>query len=484
MDSDQILRTVDIIHREKKIAKELIFSALEKALEHALRKRVGEKAEVQVRIDRESGDTDALVDGEPVEPEELGRIPAQTAKQVLIQKLREAEGDVVFEEFNGREGELVSGSVSRVEGGSLIVGLTASAEGILPRKEQIPGEHFRIGDRVRAIITKVEKKGQKVNIILSRTHPDIVRRLFEIEIPEIGEKLIEVKALVREPGERTKLAVASYDAKIDCVGACVGVRGSRIKGIIDEFNGEKIDIIRWNESPEVYITNALKPAQISRITLFEDQRRAVAVVPEEQLSLAIGRKGQNVRLAARLVDWSIDIQSEAQERAQMLRQKAEFLQLPGVTETMAEKLIAHGYESLVEISTAGLDILKQVDGIGDTRAQEILDWISQHPAESLKEAVEATFQELWAKYGVVAAPVDPLQAKLAAEFAREKEVHQAAARTAADRAADRERIFGPAGAEPPPPPPGPPGGPAGVTKEEEDAVRRKLLGETADKGAS
>jgi N utilization substance protein A len=244
----------------------------------------------------------------------LGRIFAQTVKQAIQQKLREAERDVLYVDFEQKQGDIVSGSIQRFEGDTVIVNL-GKVEGILPKSEKVRGENYHIGERLRALVLEVKKSGPKVKVILSRAHKDLVRRLFHLEVPEISEKIIEIRKVEREPGYRTKLAVTSTDPKIDCVGACVGVRGTRIKSIIDELNGEKIDIIRWNDDPEILITNALKPATISQIELDHGNRKALVLVEEDQLSLAIGRKGQNVRLASKLCGWDIDIMTRAELEA-------------------------------------------------------------------------------------------------------------------------------------------------------------------------
>jgi N utilization substance protein A len=237
----------------------------------------------------------------------MGRIQAQTAKQVIIQKIREAESEVIHNEYIGKVGDLINGTVQRIEGGNVIVNL-GRAEGTLPRQERIRGENYQPGERIKALIYEVFRSGQKVKILLTRASPDFVVKLFELEVPEISERIIEIKAIAREAGFRTKVAVSSYDMRVDCIGACVGIRGTRIKSITDELNDERIDIIRWNDSSEVLIINALRPAQIHSMTLDEETKTAHVLVPDDQLSLAIGRKGQNVRLATKLAGWDIKIQ--------------------------------------------------------------------------------------------------------------------------------------------------------------------------------
>lgn len=315
MDKESLLRLVDSLHRDKEIAKDVVFQGIEAALTTAARKHFKSHEMVSIQIDRNTGEILAKEGDRTIDPSELGRITAQTAKQVIIQKIREAERDVIYDDFISRRGTIVSGTVQRFEGSAIIINL-GKTEGTLQRSEQIEGEHYNMNERVRTVVFDVKKIGSRVRILLSRTHPDFVRRLFELEVPEIAENTIEIKALAREPGHRTKISVASSDPNVDCVGACVGVRGSRIKNIVDELNGEKIDIIRWSDEPEVLLPNALKPAEVSGIILSAENQVATIVVPNDQLSLAIGKRGQNVRLASRLTSWDIDIitESEFEER--------------------------------------------------------------------------------------------------------------------------------------------------------------------------
>ena len=328
----ELLRLIDALHREKEIDKEILFEAIEGAIATAIRKRHNPEGELEARVDRLSGAIEIFEDGKPVAYPDMGRIQAQTAKQVIIQKIREAERDVIYAEYEDKVGTIVNGNVQRIEAGNVIVNL-GRAEGILPRQEKIRGENYQPGDRIKALIYDVKKMGQKVKILLTRASPELVVRLFELEVPEIGEKIIEIKRIAREPGYRTKIAVSSYDMRVDCIGACVGIRGSRIKSITDELNDEKIDIIRWNDSAEVLIINALKPAQISSMTLDEENRVAYVQVPDDMLSLAIGRKGQNVRLASKLTEWDIRIQS-ASSPAEAAREKEEDPELAGVRQAL------------------------------------------------------------------------------------------------------------------------------------------------------
>jgi N utilization substance protein A len=304
----EILRYIDTIARDKEIDKESLIVAIEQAMLQALAKKYGVD-DVEVRLDRETGAFDCNYD---VSMEEQGRIFAMSVKQAIIGKVREAERDVIYNEFEQKLGEIVSGTVQRFEGDTVIVNLGRNIEGILPRAEKVRSESYNTGERIRAMILEVKKVGPRVKVILSRAHRDLVRALFELEVPEIADGTIQIRRIEREPGYRTKLAVDSNDPKVDCVGACVGVRGTRIKSIIDELNGERIDIIRWNEDPQVLIQNALKPAEIAHIELDHDSRNALVLVSEDQQSLAIGRKGQNVRLATKLTGCKIDIMTRAE----------------------------------------------------------------------------------------------------------------------------------------------------------------------------
>jgi len=321
MNYEDLLRMIDVIHRDKDIPKEVIFLGLEDAMAVGVRKRLGAGEDLVVTIDRSSGEITVEDDEEEYEIDmaELGRIAAQAIKQGFLQKLREAERDVLFDEYEGRVGALVNGTVQRFDGDELVINL-GRVEAYLPKDERVRGETFSPGDRIRAIVIEVRKDGPRVRIVVSRAHADLVRRLFELEVPEIADGIIEIKRVVREPGYRTKMAVISQDPKIDCIGACVGVRGSRIKAVIDELRGERIDIIRWSDSLETLIMNGLKPATIHLDNIFPDidSHSAVVLVDEDQQSLAIGKKGQNVRLASRLCGWDIDIKTRAEFEADSL----------------------------------------------------------------------------------------------------------------------------------------------------------------------
>ncbi len=354
----ELLRNVDNIAREKNIDRESILCDLEAAMESATRKHFGSDKEVEVRIDRETGEVLAMLDGEQIDIRKLGRIPAQTAKQVMIQKLREDERGSIYAEYQERVGEVVAGTIGRHEGGTTIVNL-GRAEAILPRSEQIPGETPHTGERLRAMIYEVKEMPNHIKIILSRSHPDFIRRLFEQEVPEVADKVIEIKEMAREAGYRSKVAVTSTDDKVDAVGACVGVRGSRIKNIVDELGGEKIDIVRWNESSQIFIGNALRPSEIREIALCFELNRATVVVSEDQLSLAIGKRGQNVRLAARLTNWDIDILTPTEHTNGIETLIKTLRSVESVDDTLIDKVMALGAVSVLDLEEIGAEPLVQ-----------------------------------------------------------------------------------------------------------------------------
>ena len=303
-----IVRYIDTIARDKEIDTEGLFTAVEQAVALALSKKYGIE-DLELTLNRENGQ---WISNYEISMEDQGRILASAVKQAIIARVREAERDVLYAEYEQKIGEIVNGSVQRFEGDTVIVNLGRNMEGILPRAEKIRSEIYNVGDRIRAMVLEVKKVGPRLKVILTRAHRDLVRCLFELEVPEIADGVIMVRRIEREPGYRTKLAVDSTDSKVDCVGACVGVRGSRIKSIIDELNGERIDIIRWNADPQILITNALKPAEISHIELDHQNKKALVLVDADQLSLGIGRKGQNVRLASKLTTWDIDIMTRTE----------------------------------------------------------------------------------------------------------------------------------------------------------------------------
>ena len=416
----ELIYVIDQIGREKGIDKEVLFEALEFALLSASKKTMGTDENVRMHVDRASGEfkvlsakkvvpkvsdpkveislaearkirPDAQLD-EEVEIEgalgDFGRIAAQTAKQVILQRVREAEREGIYTEFVGKEGQIVRGVVHRIEKRNVIVEL-GKAEGILPEREQIPGERYNPGDRIRAYVLEVKKTAKGPQITLSRTHPGLLARLFETEIPEIAEGIVQVRVAAREPGERAKVAVASTKRDVDPIGACVGLRGTRIQVISRELRGEKIDIVEWAEDPATFIARALSPAKVNSVSLQGDQERSVLVmVPDHQLSLAIGKKGQNARLAAKLTGLRVDIKSESElveERRREEEERAEgrlvLAEFPGVGPQLVEKLIDHSLFSPARILRAGLPALMEIPGVGEKKAEKILAaaqaWVAQ-----------------------------------------------------------------------------------------------------------
>ncbi|MFT3684970.1 MAG: transcription termination factor NusA [Phycisphaerales bacterium] len=371
INTAEMMRILDSIARDRKIEKGILLKNLELAMASAVRKHYNtlDTEEFRCEIDPISGTISMFRHNEPVtiEPSALGRIAAQTFKQVMIQRNRDDERTSLLDEYSKRVGDIVTGTVQRYDGGSLVITLDR-AEAFMPRSEQIPGEQFSPGDRVRCLCLDVRDAGSQVKIVLSRANPDFIKRLFEVEVPEVADKIIEVKAMAREPGYRTKVAVASVDSKVDPVGACVGVRGSRIKNIVDELNGEKIDIVRWNESSQILIGNALKPAEVAEISLCLELGRATVVVRDDQLSLAIGKRGQNVRLAARLTGWDVDILTPDEFNKGLEIMSQTLLTVPGMSEEMADRLAALGMVSVFDIEEVGADVLVNELGIDQATA--------------------------------------------------------------------------------------------------------------------
>lgn len=392
----ELLRIVDSIHRDKNIDQEIVFNGIESAILTAARKHFGEDEDIEVAIDRQTGEITATCASEPIDAETLGRIAAQSAKQIMIQKIREAERDALYDEFIGERGTVVTGIIQRQDGGALTVNI-GKVEALLPRSEQIPGESYHPGERVRAVISEVRKSGQRIKIILSRTHPDFVRRLFEQEIPEIAEHIIEIRAIAREAGYRTKVAVSSIDSKVDCVGACVGVRGSRIKNILDELGGERIDIIRYNESLQVMIPNALAPAQIEEVQIYPRIGRAIVLVREDQLSLAIGKRGQNVRLASKLVGIDIEIMTFDELTEEIDRAEANLAKIDGVNEEIVDALIEEGLLTYDDVSGIEPEQIMEVTGVDLETAERIFRYAEM--------AAEAAPQEQSTRSSILSNPL-------------------------------------------------------------------------------
>jgi N utilization substance protein A len=382
----EILELVEKLHEERKVPRETIFNAICHAIQVAAQRHLGVEGGVLVQIDPATGQLIARLGDQEIDPETLGRIAAHSAKQMITQKIREAESDTIYQEFSMRKGELVVGQIARIDEGTAIVNL-GKQEAILPRSEQIPGETHHVGERIKAVILEVRKQGQRVKIVLSRTHPDFVRALFTEEIPEIEERIIDIKAIAREAGYRTKVAVVSIDQKVDCVGACVGVRGSRIKNITDELNGERIDIVRWNESLQILIPNALQPAQISEVFTYPRLGRAIVLVTDDQLSLAIGRRGQNVRLASKLVGWDIEILTHDELAETLERAERWFGQLPHASPELTTALIEEGFLSYTDISLIDAHELAEFTGLTLEQAEDVVLYAEEY-AEEMERSVD------------------------------------------------------------------------------------------------
>jgi len=402
----ELLQIADAVAREKSIEREIVLEAMAEAIQKAARSRYGSENEIRARIDPKTGEiklvrllevveqveSDATeVDlkdaqrrnpaaqvGDLIEdelpPVDFGRIAAQTAKQVIVQKVRDAERERQYEEYKDRVGEVVHGQVKRVEYGNVIVDL-GRGEAIVRRDEMLPRETFRTGDRIRAYIYDVRREQRGPQIFLSRSHPQFMAKLFGQEVPEIYDGIIEVRAVARDPGSRAKIAVLSNDNSIDPVGACVGMRGSRVQAVVNELQGEKIDIIQWSPDHATFIVNALAPAEVVKVVLDEDAQRIEVVVPDDQLSLAIGRRGQNVRLASQLTGWDIDILTEAEEserrQAEFAQRSATFMDALDVDEVIAQLLASEGFASVEEVAYVPLEEIADIEGFDEETAQEI-----------------------------------------------------------------------------------------------------------------
>ena len=358
------------LEREKGLDRKVLIEAIEYALTAAAKKiaKIDDvEAEVKVEMDPSKGDIRVYVAGKEIVSSEFGRIAAQTARQVIIQRIREAEKDNIYTEYKAKEGSIVTGTVYRSERRAIILDLMGKTEGIIPNSFLSAQDRFRVGERVKAFVYEV-KKEKGVQIILSRCHEGLVRKLFDLEVPEISEGVVEVKGIARDPGERTKIAVFSKDEKVDCVGACVGIRGSRVKNIIEELRGEKIDIVRWSSDIKEFVKASLSPAIISMIDLDREKRRMKVLVAADQLSLAIGRKGQNVRLASKLVGWEIDIRS----RESIKEAKKKLLELKSVGAKVAEVLVDAGFGDLNTLASQEVKTLSGLKGIGKKKAESII----------------------------------------------------------------------------------------------------------------
>ena len=413
-------RIIDQVVKDKGIRREVVIDTLEKALLAAARRKYGAEREIEAQYNAETGevelfefktvvagvpatdaqigledahqhDPDAEVDdqiGIKIPTAEFGRIAAQTAKQVIIQEVRGAERQNVFDEYKDRKGEIVHGTVRRIEKGNLIVDL-GRAEAILPRKEQVPREMFRVNERIRAYVQDVLKESKGPQIVLSRACTEFLTKLFEQEVPEIYEGIVRIEAAAREPGARSKIAVVSKDSDVDPVGACVGMRGSRVQAVVQELRGEKIDIVPWSADPVRYVVAALAPAQVVRIMVDDEKRSMDVIVPDDQLSLAIGRKGQNVRLAVQLTRWKIDIKSETYMREVQADLAAALSVVPAAGEYEAKLLLDHGVASLEELAEAETELLVSIPGISEADAVSVKARARELAVEKQKRAAEA-----------------------------------------------------------------------------------------------
>jgi N utilization substance protein A len=431
--SIEVIHIIEQLCREKGIDKEILIDAVKTAVEAAARKKLPHLENLISRFNEETGEAEIwaeksvvasvedpeneiqLNDAVKISPDaqigemvlvkyelrDLGRIAAQLAKQVILQKVREAEIEIIYNEYLERKGDLINGIVQRFEHGDIIVEL-GKAEGILPRREQVFREAFNRGDRVRAYVVDIRKTAKNALVILSRTHIGLIERLFELEVPEISEGMVEIMGIVREPNGRTKIAVRSNDRDIDAVGACVGMRGMRVQAIVQELRGEKIDIVEYSEDPEVFIRNALSPAKVSRINTNKEENHMTIIVADDQMSLAIGKKGQNVRLAAKLVKWKIDIKNESEvggilEASGLLSRKEspteDFLEIIKNAKGFGEKIVAILFTNNVvnfkEVIKRGIEGLTQITGIGPKKAEAIFEF-SQNYISQTAEAVPAT----------------------------------------------------------------------------------------------
>jgi len=426
----ELLQVADTVARDKGIDKDEVLEAMEQAIQKAGRSKYGQEYDIRAEIDRRSGEIRLLrfrevVDAveneatqmplpaaqrlnaeaeigdfitDPLPPIDFGRIAAQTAKQVIVQKVRDAERKRQYNEFKDRVGEIVNGLVKRVEFGNVVVDL-GRAEAMLRRDELLPRESFRQGERVRAYIYDVKEETRGPQIFLSRTHPQFMAKLFAQEVPEIYDGIIEIKAVARDPGSRAKIAVVSRDSGIDPVGACVGMRGSRVQAVVGELQGEKIDIIPWSSDPATFVVNALAPAEVSKVVMDEEQRRIEVVVPDDQLSLAIGRRGQNVRLASQLTGWDIDILTEAEEserRTEEFRTRSQlFIDALDIDEVIAHLLVTEGFGSLEEVAFVPVEDLAEIEGFDVDVATEL-----QERARSALERRDQEYEERYRALGV------------------------------------------------------------------------------------
>jgi N utilization substance protein A len=420
----ELMRIIEQVSRQRGVDKSVLIKAIEDAVKVAVRKRFGPDRDIEVNFNEELGEVEIFEFKEVVEnvtdpqrqislkealeldPEvqvgdslgvkmdtnTLGRIAAQAAKQVIMQRFREAERDIIYDDFKDRKGEIVNGIVQRIERGSIIVNL-GRTEAELPPEEQMPNESYKQGDRIRGYIIEVKHYSRGPQIILSRTHPDFVKALFENEVPEISEGIVEIVQVAREPGSRTKIAVRSKDPDVDPVGACVGLKGRRVQAVVQELRGEKIDIVPWSPDPAKFVCNALAPAEIVRVIVDEANKSMEVVVPDDQLSLAIGKKGQNVRLAAKLTGWNLDVISESRYNQALKKGFESLLSLEHVDLKLATDLYDKGYGSAFELANADEESLLKIEGMTPEKARLIIEEAKEYVAKKEQEASESEGQE-------------------------------------------------------------------------------------------
>ena len=420
-NTESLKRIIDQISRDKGIDRTLLVEAIEEAVRSAARKKFGSRRDIEVQFSEATGEIEvfqyrtvvegvedeeteiSLADARLLDPEievgddlgekipdiaDLGRIAAQSAKQVIIHRMRDAERDVIYDMFRDRQGTIVNGIVQRFERGNMIVNL-GRTDAVLPRDGQIPKRSFKQGDRIRAYLQEVRQESRDSQLILSRTCNEFLSKLFELEVPEIAEGIVKIMGVAREPGFRAKIAVSSSESDVDPVGACVGLKGSRVQNVVQELQGERIDIVPWSPDPAKYVYNALAPAEVSMVIVDEDNHQLLVVVPDDQLSLAIGRQGQNVRLASRLMSWRIDVKSESRYANLEDQGYRSLVAVPGIDESLADKLLAGGIASAAALATAEIEQIKTAAKVDDERAEDLRDMAAMNVASSGASTAES-----------------------------------------------------------------------------------------------
>jgi N utilization substance protein A len=443
-------RLIEQVSRDKGIEREILIATLEEAMRSAARKKFGHDLDLEVAYNDEFGEIEAfqfkevvakvkdpvleisLAEGRKLDPEceigdslgikldtdTFGRIAAQSAKQVIIQKMKDAEREMIYEDYKDRRGEIINGIVQRLDKGGITVNL-GRAEAVIPYREQVPRETYRRGDRIRALVLEVNREARGPQIILSRTHPEFIIKLFTLEVPEIAEGIVTIMGATREPGSRAKIAVTSKDPDIDPVGACVGMKGSRVQSVVQELRGEKIDIIEYNPDPAKFVCNGLAPAVISKVVIDQANRLMEVIVPDDQLSLAIGKRGQNVRLASKLTEWRIDVKSETKYQKSLKEGYDSLLALPGVGDATADTLYEAGFASAEELAGGLVEELVAIPGISQQKAAKFIGAAKEYLAE--QEEVQAEQEEIQAEQEEVQAEQEEVQAEQEKTQAEQKE---------------------------------------------------------------